>query len=62
MMEKKKRNQAPGSRHKDRHMISFSREVYHALHAAAARNGKTVADEARRRLIESLHKDGFLPD
>jgi hypothetical protein len=62
MMEKKKRSQAPGSRHKDRHMISFAGEVYHALHAAAARNGDTVAGEARQRLTKSLRKDGFLPD
>jgi hypothetical protein len=60
-MEKKKRNQAAGSRHADRHMISFSGEVYHALHAAAARTGDTVAGEARRRLIESLRSDRFLP-
>jgi hypothetical protein len=62
MVEKKKRNQEPGSRHKDRHMISFSAEVYHALHAAAARKGETVAGEARQRLTKSLRKDGFLPN
>jgi hypothetical protein len=60
-MEKKKRSQAPGSRHRDRHMISFSGEVYHALHAAAARNGDTVAGEARQRLTKSLRMDGYLP-
>ncbi len=58
VMDKKKKK---GSRHVDRHMLSFPNDVYEALRKAAMVNGRPLVWEARIRLRKSLEADGKLP-
>jgi hypothetical protein len=57
VMGKKKK----GSRHVDRHMLSFPHDVYEALRKAAQRNGRPLVWEARLRLRKSLEAEGEIP-
>jgi hypothetical protein len=58
MAAKKKRT---GSRHKDRHNISFNGELYERIRKSAEKNGRPINWEAKRLVTKALDQESPPP-